>query len=86
MAETPAILHRCLGDGGAALIATDNAAYAGQIVALMGATSLFVRDRDAESRLLAAGPGHAFSPTNFERKYLQEGRILRRYAFRKVSV
>jgi len=85
VAETPAIVHRCLVDGGLALIATDNAAYAGQIVALMGASPLFVRDRAEEASLLAAPPGHGFSPTNFERKYLQEGRILRRYAFRKVS-
>jgi tRNA (guanine-N7-)-methyltransferase len=85
VAETPAVLHRCLAPGGCALIATDNAAYAGQIVALMGASPLFVRDRTEEARLRAAPPGHGFSPTNFERKYLQEGRTLRRYAFRKPT-
>jgi tRNA (guanine-N7-)-methyltransferase len=85
VATTPATLHRCLTDGGYLLAATDNAAYAGQIVALLGASPLFVRDREAEAALLAAPPGHGFSPTNFERKYLQEGRILRRFAFRKVS-
>lgn len=85
VAETPAILHRCLGKGGRVLIATDNAAYAGQIVALMGASPLFVRDAAEEDRLAAAPPGHGFSPTNFERKYMQEGRTLRRYAFQKVS-
>ncbi|MEZ5967285.1 MAG: tRNA (guanosine(46)-N7)-methyltransferase TrmB [Planctomycetota bacterium] len=82
--ETPAIVHRCLEENGRLLVATDNAAYAGQIVALLGASPLFVRDRDAEERLLASPPGHGFSPTNFERKYQQEGRILRRYAFRKA--
>ncbi len=86
VAETPAIVHRCLGDDGYLLIATDNAAYAGQIVTLMGRSPLFVRDRGEEARLLAAPPGHGFSPTNFERKYIQEGRILRRYAFRKSPV
>lgn len=84
VAETPDVLHRCLAPDGLALIATDNAAYAGQIVAIMGNSLQFVRDHATEQRLLAAPPGHGFSPTNFERKYRQEGRILRRYAFRKV--
>lgn len=84
VAETPAILHRCLRTDGLVLVATDNAAYAGQIVALMGASALFVRDVEEEARLQMAPPGHGFSPTNFERKYRQEGRILRRYAFRKT--
>ena len=30
------------------------------------------------------GPGHAFSPTNFERKYIEEGRVIRRFAFRRL--
>src|SRR5690606_23423778 len=83
--ETPDVLYRCLAPDGYLLVATDNAAYAGQIVALMGAAPGFARDRAEEERLRDAPPGHGFSPTNFERKYLQEGRILRRYAFRKVS-
>ena len=37
-----------------------------------------------EARARAEGPGYAFSPTNFERKYIEEGRIIRRYAFRRV--
>jgi tRNA (guanine-N7-)-methyltransferase len=85
VAQTPAIVHRALEDGGLLLIATDNAAYAGEIVALMGASPLFARDAAAEARLAAAPPGHAFSPTNFERKYQKEGRILRRFAFRKIA-
>lgn len=85
VAETPEILHRCLRDHGFVLVATDNAAYAGQIVALLGASGLFVRDRAAEERLAAGPPGHGFSPTNFEGKYRQQGRILRRYAFRKLT-
>jgi hypothetical protein len=32
----------------------------------------------------ALGAGHAFSPTNFERKYQEEGRVIRRYAFRSL--
>lgn len=83
--ETPEVVHRCLVDNGLLLVATDNAAYAGQIVALLGNSPLFVRDRAAEAALLAKGPGHAFTPTNFERKYIQEGRVLRRYAYRKVN-
>jgi len=83
--ETPGVLRRALAPDGLLLVATDNPAYAGQIVALMGASPWFTRDRQAEAQLSAAPPGHAFSPTNFERKYQQEGRILRRYAFRKLS-
>ena len=83
--ETPAIVHRCLQHRGLLLIATDNAAYAGQIVASMGSSPLFERDRGEEARLLASPPGYGFSPTNFERKYIQEGRILRRFAFRRVE-
>jgi tRNA (guanine-N7-)-methyltransferase len=81
--ETPAVLHRCLAAGGLALVATDNPAYAGQIVLLMGSSPLFERDRAEEDRLLASPPGHGFSPTNFERKYIEEGRVLRRYAWRR---
>ena len=81
--ETPAILQRCLADDGLALIATDNAAYAGQILLIMGSSPLFVRDREEEARLLAAGAGHAFSPTNFEKKYIEEGRVLLRFAYRR---
>ena len=39
----------------------------------------------AQERLLDLPPGHGFSPTSFERKYLVEGRIIRRYAFARVS-
>lgn len=74
-------LRRVLKADGLLLVATDNAAYAGQICVVLGASPLFVRDLDAERRLLAA-PGHGFSPTNFERKYVLEGRVLRRYAWR----
>ncbi len=83
--ETPAILHRCLEHDGLALLATDNAAYAGQMLLIMGSSPLFVRDRGEESRLLAAGAGHGFSPTNFEKKYIEEGRVLRRFAYRRVA-
>jgi tRNA (guanine-N7-)-methyltransferase len=84
-ADAPALLHRCLAPGGLALVATDDAAYAGQLLALMGASPLFERDREEERRLAGGPPGHGFSPTHFERKYLEEARIIRRYAFRRVD-
>ena len=76
-------VHRVLKPGGLLLVATDNAAYAGQICRVLGASPWLDRDEPAERELEAAGPGHAFTPTNFERKYRVEGRIIRRYAFRK---
>lgn len=79
------VLTRVLADDGDLLVATDNAAYAGQICRVLGSCPLLQRDEAEEQRLLEQGPGHGFSPTNFERKYEQEGRILRRYAFRRVS-
>ena len=50
----------------------------------MGHTDLFERDEDEEQRRIEAGPGHAFTPTNFERKYIEQGRVIRRYAFRRL--
>ncbi|MHC5064554.1 MAG: tRNA (guanine(46)-N(7))-methyltransferase TrmB [Planctomycetota bacterium] len=81
----PALIHRVLQPDGLLLIATDNAAYAGQICRVMGASPLFRRDREQEEQLIAMPPGHGFSPTNFERKYQIEGRIIRRYAFRRLD-
>ncbi len=80
-AETPTILAQVLKPGGWCLVATDNAAYAGQICRVMGSCRLFRRDREEEQRLQALPPGHGFSPTNFERKYQEVGRKIRRYAF-----
>ncbi|HLQ38918.1 MAG TPA: tRNA (guanosine(46)-N7)-methyltransferase TrmB, partial [Planctomycetota bacterium] len=74
-----------LVDDGLLLIATDNPAYAGAIVRVLGSAPAFERDTTAEQQLQALGPGFAFSPTNFEKKYLEAGRILRRYAFRRVA-
>ena len=39
-------------------------------------------ERELQVRL-QQGPGHAFTPTNFERKYVADGRVIRRYAFRR---
>ena len=83
--DVPAVLARVLRPGGCVYVATDNAAYAGQIVRVMGSSPLFFRDEDEEARVRALGAGHAFSPTNFERKYIEEGRVLRRYAFRSAG-
>ena len=82
-AEIPATIARVLRDDGHLLVATDNPAYAGQICAVLGASDLLERDFAEEVRLLASPPGIGFSPTHFERKYREEGRILRRYAYRK---
>lgn len=79
------LVHRVLKPGGILLVATDNPGYAGQICRVLGATPLLCRDEDAEIELRALGPGHAFSPTSFERKYLEEGRIIRRFAFRRAA-
>lgn len=82
--DVPAVLARVLRCGGLCLVATDNAAYAGQVARVMGAAADFERDEDEEQRLVALGPGHAFTPTNFERKYVEQGRVIRRYAFRRL--
>ncbi|MBX3463369.1 MAG: hypothetical protein KF830_09370 [Planctomycetes bacterium] len=83
--DVPAVLARALRPGGHLYVATDNAAYAGQIARVLGASPDFVRDEAEERRVQALGPGHAFSPTNFERKYEHEGRVIRRYAFRSLG-
>lgn len=79
------VMHRVLAPGGLLCVATDNARYAGEITRILGASPLFDRDRDLEAELLQH-PGRAFSPTNFETKYLAEGRILRRSAWRRRDV
>ena len=81
----PELIHRVLKPGGLLLFATDNAAYAGQACRVLGASRWLTRDEDAEIELQALGEGHAFSPTNFERKYLAEGRVIRRFAFRRAA-
>jgi tRNA (guanine-N7-)-methyltransferase len=82
--DVPAVLWRTLRRDGCVYVATDNAAYAGQIARVMGSSDLFARDEPEEARVQALGAGHAFSPTNFERKYQEEGRVIRRYAFRSL--
>jgi len=82
--DVPAVLARAIRDDGWCLIATDNATYAGQIARVMGHAELFERDEQEEQRLIERGPGHAFTPTNFERKYIEQGRVIRRYAFRRL--
>ena len=77
------VLARAIRDGGFLYFASDNAGYSGQVARVMGAAVDFVRDEDEEARVRAAGQGHAFSPTNFERKYIEQGRVIRRYAFRR---
>lgn len=83
--DVPGVVARALRDGGHLYVATDNAAYAGQIVRVLGSAPLFVRDEAEERRVRDLGAGHAFSPTNFERKYIEEGRVIRRYAFRRLA-
>jgi tRNA (guanine-N7-)-methyltransferase len=83
--DVPAILAAALAPGGFCFVATDNAAYAGQIARVMGSAPEFCCDEAEAERRLALGQGHAFTPTNFERKYAEAGRTLRRYAFRKKA-
>jgi tRNA (guanine-N7-)-methyltransferase len=78
------VLARALRDGGCVYAATDNAAYAGQIARVLGSARDFVRDEHEEQRVVELGEGHAFTPTNFERKYVEQGRVIRRYAFRRL--
>lgn len=83
-ADVVPVLARSIRDHGFCYVATDNPAYAGQIARVLGSARDFARDEDEEARVQAAGPGHAFTPTNFERKYQEEGRVIRRYAFRRL--
>ena len=82
-ADAPDVLCRILKPGGTVLAATDNPAYAGQICAVLGECAGLQRDEAEEERLRAMPPGHGFSPSNFERKYHEQGRIIRRYAYRR---
>ena len=82
--DVRAVIARVIRDNGYCLIATDNACYAGQVARVMGNAAMFERDEAEEQRLIDLGPGHAFSPTNFERKYIEQGRVIRRYAFRRL--
>lgn len=83
-ADVVPVLARAVRDGGYCYVATDNAAYAGQVARVLGNAADFVRDEAEEQRVQALGPGHAFTPTNFERKYIEQGRVIRRYAFRRL--
>lgn len=78
------VLARVIRDDGYCFIATDNACYAGQVARVMGNAEKFERDEDEEQRRIDLGAGHAFSPTNFERKYIEQGRVIRKYAFRRL--
>jgi len=82
--DVPAVLARVLRDHGFCYVATDNAAYAGQVARVLGSAADFTRDEEREVSAVALGPGHAFTPTSFERKYLEQGRVIRRYAFRRL--
>lgn len=82
--DVPAVLARVLRDHAFCYVATDNAAYAGQVARVLGSALDFARDEDRELSAPALGPGHAFTPTSFERKYLEQGRVIRRYAFRRL--
>ena len=83
--EMPEVIHRTLREDGWLIVATDNAALAGEICRVLGRSPLLARDEHEERRLQDGPGGHGFSPTSFEKKYLEEGRIIRRYAFRRVD-
>lgn len=82
--DVPPVLARALRDGGHLFVATDNPAYGGQIARVLGSAADFACDERERDHRIELGPGHAFSPTNFERKYIEAGRIIRRYAFRRL--
>lgn len=84
--EMPEVIQRTLRHDGWLLIATDNAALAGEISRVIGSSPLFARDVAEEQRIHTGPGGHGFSPTNFERKYIDEGRVIRRYAFQRRQV
>jgi tRNA (guanine-N7-)-methyltransferase len=84
-ADVLPVLARALRSGGFLFVATDNAAYGGQIVRVLGSSRAFACDAAECARRLQLGAGHAFSPTNFERKYVEDGRVIRRYAFRRLA-
>jgi tRNA (guanine-N7-)-methyltransferase len=72
--------HRVLAPGGRLYLATDEPAYFGEILALLGPSPLF--------RRLPGAPGEgppppevAFGPTNFEVKYRRQGRPIHRCAW-----
>lgn len=82
--EMPELLAGILRDDGHLLVATDNACYAGQICSVLGASGWFRRDEAEEDRIRSGPQGIGFSPTSFERKYIEAGRILRRFAWRPL--
>lgn len=82
--DVPAIVARVLEDDGHLFVATDNPAYGGQVARVMGSAVDFEHDDDERARRIELGAGHAFSPTNFERKYIEQGRVIRRWAFRRL--
>lgn len=84
--EIPAVIHRVLKPDGWLLLATDNAGLAGEIARVLGNAPELVRRTDEEARLRAGPPGHGFSPTSFEQKYIEEGRIIRRFAFQRADL
>lgn len=83
--DMPEVLCRVLRPGGLLLVATDNAGYAGQIARVLGGCAGLSDDPEAMRELSERGPGHAFTPTNFERKYRLEGRTIRRSAWRRAG-
>lgn len=84
--EMPEVVHRVLKPGGYLLVASDNPALSGEIVRVLGSSVLLRRDLEEEAKLRGMGPGHGFSPTSFERKYIEQGRIIRRYAFARTEL
>jgi len=84
-ADVPAVLARALRDGGRCYVATDNPAYGGQICRVLGSAPQFARDEQEERLAQARGPGHAFSPTNFERKYAEEGMKAKSEEFKRAG-
>lgn len=82
--ETVSLLARALAPGGELLVATDDTRYFGEMLAVLGASPRFHRSRAGEIGYGEETPGVAFGPTNFGRKYREEGRARHRAVYVKA--
>lgn len=79
--EFPLLAHRILEPHGELLIATDNCRYFGEILAVCGASQELRRSSELEERYGIETGGLAFGPTNFSKKYREQGRSMYRAAY-----
>lgn len=82
--EWPWLASHALRLGGELLLATDDTRYFGEMLAVLGPSPLLVRDEGLEREYGDEVAGLAFGPTNFARKYVEQGRPRHRAVFRCV--